>query len=143
MRNRLQSAKKQTANRNQKVICNPCTGSVPDIHPLDNQYFSSRDAFGLPLVQSWLPSGCKKSTSRLDRHLRSHTKLTKVAQRDALQACKRKKKIEDLASLRASNPEEPMVSTLDLDEAQDVWDVPTALEEECDKTDQQCVLQNF
>ncbi|RXN36668.1 hypothetical protein ROHU_002761 [Labeo rohita] len=52
----------------------------------------------------------------MDHHLTTHTELTKAAQRDALQACKRRKILEDLASLRASNPEEPMVSTLDLDE---------------------------
>ncbi|RXN14519.1 hypothetical protein ROHU_009064 [Labeo rohita] len=58
----------------------------------------------------------EKDTSHLDHHLTTHTELTKAAQRDALQACKRRKILEDLASLRASNPEEPMVSTLDLDE---------------------------
>ncbi|RXN14506.1 LRR and PYD domains-containing 3-like protein [Labeo rohita] len=46
----------------------------------------------------------------------TQTELTKAAQHDALQACKRRKILEDLASLRASNPEEPMVSTLDLKE---------------------------
>ncbi|KAL0173543.1 hypothetical protein M9458_029511, partial [Cirrhinus mrigala] len=46
---------------------------------------------------------------------------------------KRRKILEDLASLRASNPEEPMVSTLDLEEAQDFLDVDQAPaeEEEC------------
>ncbi|KAL0173551.1 hypothetical protein M9458_029519, partial [Cirrhinus mrigala] len=44
-----------------------------------------------------------------------------------------RKILEDLASLGASNPEEPMVSTLDLEEAQDFLDVDQAPaeEEEC------------
>ncbi|KAL0163625.1 hypothetical protein M9458_039378, partial [Cirrhinus mrigala] len=75
-------------------------------------------------------AGCKKETSRLDRHLRTHTELSKTARRDALQACKRQKILGELASLRASDPEEPMVSTLDIDEAQDVSDVPPVPEEE-------------
>ncbi len=91
--------------------------------------------------------GCKKSTSRLDRHLRCHTELTQVAQHEAMKACKRKQIIEHLASLRSSNPEEPMVSTLDLDEAQDVWDVPTAPEEEeeeeCDKASCKAKVKNL
>ncbi|RXN14513.1 LRR and PYD domains-containing 3-like protein [Labeo rohita] len=68
----------------------------------------------------------------MDLHLTTHTELTKAAQRDTLQTCKRRKILEDLASLRASNPVEPMVSTLDIEEAQNFWDVsPAPEEEEC------------
>ncbi|RXN37522.1 hypothetical protein ROHU_001978 [Labeo rohita] len=78
-------------------------------------------------------AGCKKETSRLDRHLMTHTELNKTVRRNALEACKRQKILGDLASLRASNPEEPMVSTLDIDEAQDVSDVPPVPEEEVEE----------
>lgn len=75
-------------------------------------------------------AGCKKETTRLDRHLKTHTELTKVARCEALGACMRQNILGDLASLRASNPAKPMVSTLDLDEAQDVLDKPSVPEEE-------------
>ncbi|KAK7149307.1 hypothetical protein R3I94_008821 [Phoxinus phoxinus] len=77
---------------------------------------------------------CGKSTSRMDRHLKDHTELTKVAQQETMQALKRKKIIHDLTELRASNPAVPMASTLDLEEAQDLEDAPPPPEEgTCDK----------
>ncbi|XP_056094661.1 uncharacterized protein LOC130073220 [Rhinichthys klamathensis goyatoka] len=80
-----------------------------------------------------LPS-CGKSTSRMDRHLKDHTELTRVAQQETMLALKRKKIIHDLTDLRASNPAVPMASTLDLEEAQDLEDAPPPPEEgTCDK----------
>ncbi|XP_077091405.1 uncharacterized protein LOC143742438 [Siphateles boraxobius] len=60
---------------------------------------------------------CGKSTSRMDRHLKDHTELTRVAQQETMQALKRKKIIHDLTELRASNPAVPMASTLDLEDS--------------------------
>lgn len=48
--------------------------------------------------------GCKKNTSRLDRHLNSNTEQTKVARRDAMQACKRKKDNRRLGELEGLQP---------------------------------------
>ncbi|KAG1960373.1 uncharacterized protein LOC120466694 [Pimephales promelas] len=80
-----------------------------------------------------LPS-CGKSTSRLDRHLKDHTELTREAQQETMQALKRKKIIHDLTYLRASNPAVPMASTLDLEEDQDLENAPPPPEEStCDK----------
>ncbi|MGL5598099.1 MAG: hypothetical protein ACRDDA_08295 [Aeromonas sp.] len=58
--------------------------------------------------------GCQKETKRLDRHLHGHTELTVKARRVAFNACKHEKILRNLAILRSSNPEVPMVSTLDL-----------------------------
>lgn len=71
---------------------------------------------------------CGKSTSRMDRHLKDHTELTRVAQQETMQALKRKKIIHDLTELRASNPAVPMASTLDLEDAP-----PPPAEGTCDK----------
>ncbi|XP_051553439.1 uncharacterized protein LOC127440720 isoform X3 [Myxocyprinus asiaticus] len=87
--------------------------------------------------------GCGKDTTRLDRHLRTHSELSKVAQNDAMMLCKRKKILSELASLRASDPEVPMVSTLDLEEDRPVLEDPEvpldSEEEECSNTT--CKLQ--
>ncbi|XP_067284388.1 uncharacterized protein [Pseudorasbora parva] len=72
---------------------------------------------------------CGKSSSRIDRHLKDHTELTRAAQQETMKALKRKKIIDNLADLRASNPAVPMASTLDLEEAQDLMDEPRPLEE--------------
>ncbi|CAM4568603.1 unnamed protein product [Leuciscus chuanchicus] len=74
-----------------------------------------------------MPS-CGKSTSRMDRHLKDHTELTKVAQQETMQVLKRKKIIHDLKELRASNPAVPMASNLDLEDAP-----PPPEEGTCDK----------
>lgn len=77
---------------------------------------------------------CGKSTSRMDRHLKDHTELTRVAQQETMQVLKRRKIIHDLTELRASNPAMPMASTLDLEEAQNLEDAPPPPEEgTCDK----------
>lgn len=77
---------------------------------------------------------CSKYTTRIDRHLKGHTELTRAAQQEAIQVLKRKKIIHDLAELRASNPTVPMASTLDQEEAQDLEDAPLPPEVEgtCD-----------
>lgn len=51
--------------------------------------------------------------------MKSHTEKTKVAQRKAMKAAKRKI-INNLAELRASEPAVSMVSSPDLDKANDV-----------------------
>ncbi|XP_051984259.1 uncharacterized protein LOC127644880 isoform X7 [Xyrauchen texanus] len=86
--------------------------------------------------------GCGKDTTRLDRHLRTHRELSRVAQKEAMVLCKRKKILSELASLRASDPDVPMVSTLDLEEDKPVLEdpeVPLDTEEECSNTT--CKLQ--
>lgn len=72
---------------------------------------------------------CSKYTTRIDRHLKGHTELTRAAQQEIIQALKRKKIMHDLTELRASNPAVPMASTLDQEEAQDLEDAPLPPEE--------------
>lgn len=62
--------------------------------------------------------GCGKFSNRLDRHIRTHSEISAVAQDDAILQCKRRVVIQKLTVLRASNPAIPMVSTLDLEEYQ-------------------------
>ncbi|KAK9976842.1 hypothetical protein ABG768_018665 [Culter alburnus] len=57
---------------------------------------------------------CGKYTSRMDRHLATHTEIMVAARRQATETLKRKKILEGLTQLRASNPAVAMVSTLDL-----------------------------
>lgn len=84
--------------------------------------------------------GCDKFSNRLDQHVRTHSKISLVAQDDALRRCKRREIIMKLTALRASNPAVPMVSTLDLEEHHhpEKADVPpdqeNLEEEECDHT---------
>ncbi len=61
-------------------------------------------------------AGCGKFSNRLDRHIRTHSEISAVAQDDAILKCKRRVVIQKLTILRASNPAIPMVSTLDLEE---------------------------
>ncbi|KAL1250745.1 hypothetical protein QQF64_018541 [Cirrhinus molitorella] len=72
---------------------------------------------------------CGKMCSRLDRHLKSHTEMTKEAQREAMKAAKRMKILLDLAKLRATKLVVPMVSSLDLEEVHDAWDTTVTQEE--------------
>ncbi|KAI7795895.1 hypothetical protein IRJ41_009167 [Triplophysa rosa] len=58
--------------------------------------------------------GCEVTTSRLDRHIQTHTELSKGAQRDVVRDCKRKKVLEALAALRATCPAVPMATSLDI-----------------------------
>ncbi|RXN15049.1 hypothetical protein ROHU_028371 [Labeo rohita] len=75
--------------------------------------------------------GCGKFSNRLDRHIRTHSEISAVAQDDAILRCKRRVVISKLTALRASNPAVPMVSTLDLEEHQQLEgpDVPPDQEE--------------
>ncbi|XP_065114058.1 uncharacterized protein [Paramisgurnus dabryanus] len=76
---------------------------------------------------------CQKETSRLDRHLKSHTELTVAARRAAVAEMKRKKVMSDLAALRATGPEVPMASTLDLEEAEGRAEMASGDEEVCER----------
>ncbi|RXN39294.1 LRR and PYD domains-containing 3-like protein [Labeo rohita] len=75
--------------------------------------------------------GCGRFSHRLDRHIRTHSEISEVAQDDAILCCKRRVVISKLTALRASNPAVPMVSTLDLEEHEQLEDpdVPPSLEE--------------
>ncbi|XP_067249026.1 uncharacterized protein [Chanodichthys erythropterus] len=85
--------------------------------------------------------GCSKYTTRIDRHLKGHSELTREAQQETIQVLKRKKIIHDLAELRASNPAVPMASTLDQEEAQDLEDAALSPEEEEGTCDNPCCQQ--
>lgn len=78
--------------------------------------------------------GCGKLTSRLDRHIQTHSDLSTTARMDVLLSCKRKKVLSQLSALRASNPKVPMVSSLDLEEEPKSEDTSMSLDEE-----EQCV----
>lgn len=58
--------------------------------------------------------GCGKDTTRLDRHLKCHTELSKKARRNVVDELKKDRIMEQLAALRASNPRPPMATALDL-----------------------------
>lgn len=74
--------------------------------------------------------GCNKTTTRLDRHIKTHKELTKAAQRHAIKEFKRRVILQDLATLRASNPAVPMALHLDLVDLGGPMLVPEQ-EEEC------------
>ncbi|XP_048015146.1 uncharacterized protein LOC125247736 isoform X2 [Megalobrama amblycephala] len=63
--------------------------------------------------------GCDMSTSRMDRHLKSHTELTAAARRQVMESLKHRKILRNLAELRASDPAVAMASSLDLHESED------------------------
>ncbi|KAI7809253.1 uncharacterized protein LOC130554393 [Triplophysa rosa] len=60
--------------------------------------------------------GCGKDTTRLDRHLKCHTELSKKAYHNTVDEVKKNKIMAHLANLRASNPKPPMATVLDLQE---------------------------
>lgn len=62
--------------------------------------------------------GCGKDTTRLDRHLKCHTELSKKAYQNAVDEIKKNKIMAHLAALRASNPKPPMATVLDLQEVE-------------------------
>lgn len=78
--------------------------------------------------------GCDKTTTRLDRHIKTHTELTKADQRQAIRVFKRRVILQELAALRASNPDVPMASKLDLVEVDDPMPVLEEQEEEFQNT---------
>ncbi|MGL5597853.1 MAG: hypothetical protein ACRDDA_06985, partial [Aeromonas sp.] len=45
--------------------------------------------------------GCEKTTTRLDRHIKTHIELSKADQRNAIKLFKRRVILEELAALRA------------------------------------------
>ncbi|KAA0708119.1 hypothetical protein E1301_Tti022006 [Triplophysa tibetana] len=63
--------------------------------------------------------GCNKESPRLDRHLKAHSELTVATRRMHISEMKRLLCLQQLAALRASDPEVPMVSTLDLMEEEE------------------------
>ncbi|KAK1803148.1 hypothetical protein P4O66_021680, partial [Electrophorus voltai] len=65
-----------------------------------------------------MPS-CNQHTTRMDRHLKSHTELSKDKQKEVLDELKRKCIIAKLAELRASQPAVAMVSILDI--VEELW----------------------
>lgn len=69
---------------------------------------------------------CGKSTTRMDRHLVSHKELKAAAQKKIFLDLKRRKVIESIVKLRATNPVLPVVSTPDLKDQ-----VKEGEEEEC------------
>lgn len=75
-------------------------------------------------------SGCEKTTTRLDWHIKTHTELTKADHKKAIKEFKRKVILQELAALRASNPDVPMATKLDLVELDDPMPVPEEDEEE-------------
>ncbi len=56
---------------------------------------------------------CNRYVLYLQKHLQSHMDITKERIRRELKSLKRQKGIIQLADLRASNPDPPMVSQLD------------------------------
>ncbi|XP_076852287.1 uncharacterized protein LOC143505579 isoform X2 [Brachyhypopomus gauderio] len=83
--------------------------------------------------------GCGQTTSRLDRHLESHTELSSTRKALFLQELKRKSVLLSLAELRASNPSVALVSDLDIREEEEeeqralgpaVEDAPCPMEDE-------------
>ncbi|KAK9976406.1 hypothetical protein ABG768_021611 [Culter alburnus] len=83
---------------------------------------------------------CGKYTSRMDRHLATHTEVTVAARRQATETLKRKKILEGLAKLRASNPAVAIVSSLDL--AEELDDPIVAVEEEEAAGEQESACNN-
>ncbi|MGL5596664.1 MAG: hypothetical protein ACRDDA_00750, partial [Aeromonas sp.] len=78
---------------------------------------------------------CEKETSRLDRHLKSHSELSATARRAAVAKLKRDKIMAALSALRASNPVVPLSSVLDLQaETEEPTEAQSAEPEDCDKT---------
>ncbi|KAA0702527.1 hypothetical protein E1301_Tti020932 [Triplophysa tibetana] len=63
--------------------------------------------------------GCNKESARLDRHLKAHTELTVATRRRHVSEMKRLLCLKQLAALRASDLEVPMVSMLDLMEEEE------------------------
>ncbi|XP_073694471.1 uncharacterized protein [Garra rufa] len=80
---------------------------------------------------------CGKSSNRLDRHIRTHSEISVVEQEDAILRCKRRVVINKLTALRASNPEIPMVSTLDLEECQQTEEADVPPDRE-DQEEEEC-----
>lgn len=69
----------------------------------------------------------------------SHTELSATARDDTIISCKQRKILEILGALRASNPEVPMVSTLDLEAAlPDMEDPSTAALHPKEEREEEC-----
>lgn len=83
---------------------------------------------------------CGKFSSRLDRHIRTHSEISLVAQDEALRLCKRRQILSKLTVLRATNPDVPMVSTLDLEELQELEEATFHPDEE-ELEEEECANQ--
>ncbi|XP_065096456.1 uncharacterized protein [Paramisgurnus dabryanus] len=82
--------------------------------------------------------GCDKVTTRLDRHIQTHSELSKRARKDAIKRCKKDVILKQLSELRASDPAVPMASRLDLVELEDE---PVPLDPEEEEEEAQCPKQ--
>lgn len=86
--------------------------------------------------------GCSKESARLDRHLKAHTELTVATRRAMVEKRKKEQILRELAALRASNPEVPLISTLDLqDENEDAPEHPLQEEEEEEPCNRKACIQ--
>ncbi|CAM4574692.1 unnamed protein product [Leuciscus chuanchicus] len=79
--------------------------------------------------------GCGISTTRIDRHLKSHAELSTAAKESVLKQCKRKKVLAQIAALRATDPEVPLVSNLglmpDIEDCEPSFELAEDEEEQC------------
>ena len=90
-------------------------------------------------------SGCSTHLSRLDRHIDSHSELNRAQRRQVLEDLRRRLTMERLAVLRASTPDIPMATDLDIvetvrreEEEEEMLCSPTEAEEEVDCKEDSC-----
>ncbi|MGL4478044.1 MAG: hypothetical protein ACRCVK_07385 [Aeromonas veronii] len=86
--------------------------------------------------------GCGKETTRLDRHIQAHTELSKAERANTITACKQRKVLDLLGALRASNPEVPMISTLDLERDLPELEDPSTLDPVEEEEEREKACQN-
>ncbi|XP_034082122.1 uncharacterized protein LOC117552651 isoform X4 [Gymnodraco acuticeps] len=67
-----------------------------------------------------VPSCVQGTFTRLDRHMNTHKELSAASKDKLLKVVRKRLMLDTLAGLRATNPTVPMVSRLDLDQAEDV-----------------------
>lgn len=94
---------------------------------LEKKYLLALESGRVNVRQGRCPlPGCGKETTRLDRHIQAHTELSEADRKNTIIGCKQRKLLDLLGALRASNPEVPMVSTLDLERGDpELEDPPT------------------
>lgn len=93
---------------------------------LEKKYLLALESGRVNVRQGRCPvPGCGKETTRLDRHIQAHTELSEADRANTITACKQRKLLDLLSALRASNPEVPMVSTLDLERGERELEDPT------------------
>ncbi|XP_034082120.1 uncharacterized protein LOC117552651 isoform X2 [Gymnodraco acuticeps] len=78
-----------------------------------------------------VPSCVQGTFTRLDRHMNTHKELSAASKDKLLKVVRKRLMLDTLAGLRATNPTVPMVSRLDLDQAEGLeWDKEEEEEEE-------------